>query len=152
MVPLLVDPESALSPKASASDITEAVAALQLGPWICLAVIPLAGMMGHATEELAERMGEGVGGLLNATFGNAAELIIAMFALFRGLDNVVKASLTGSIIGTVAYMKFPPAVRQVSSRLRHVSSVSGGACLFNACPFPTRRGRSVPYPCVRSQR
>lgn len=47
----------------------------------CLAILPLAGWMGHATEQLAERMGEGVGGLLNATFGNAAELIIALAAL-----------------------------------------------------------------------
>lgn len=67
----------------------------------CLAVIPLAGMMGHATEEIAERVGEGVGGLLNATFGNAAELIIAIVALRAGLFDLVKASITGSIIGNV---------------------------------------------------
>ncbi|HKP75284.1 MAG TPA: calcium/proton exchanger [Longimicrobiaceae bacterium] len=67
----------------------------------CLAVIPLAGLMGHATEELAERMGEGVGGLLNATFGNAAELIIAIIALRAGLFDLVKASITGSIIGNI---------------------------------------------------
>lgn len=65
----------------------------------CLAIIPLAGWMGHATEHLAEHLGEGVGGLLNATFGNAAELIIALFALKKGLYGVVKASITGSIIG-----------------------------------------------------
>jgi len=67
----------------------------------CAAIIPLAGLMGEATEHLASRLGPGVGGLLNATFGNAAELIIALFALFRGLDGVVKASLTGSIVGNV---------------------------------------------------
>lgn len=67
----------------------------------CLAIIPLAGLMGHATEELAERMGEGVGGLLNATFGNAAELIIAIMALRAGLYDLVKASITGSIIGNI---------------------------------------------------
>ncbi len=66
-----------------------------------LAIIPLAGLMGEATERLAERLGPGIGGLLNATFGNAAELIIALFALFRGLDEVVKASITGSIIGNM---------------------------------------------------
>jgi Ca2+:H+ antiporter len=66
-----------------------------------LAIIPLAGLMGEATERLAERLGPGVGGLLNATFGNAAELIIALFGLFRGLDEVVKASLTGSILGNL---------------------------------------------------
>ena len=67
----------------------------------CLAVIPLAGVMGHATEEIADRVGEGVGGLLNATFGNAAELIIAIVALRAGLHDLVKASITGSIIGNV---------------------------------------------------
>lgn len=67
----------------------------------CLAIIPLAGWMGKATEHLAEHLGQGVGGLLNATFGNAAELIIALFALSRGLEGVVKASITGSIIGNM---------------------------------------------------
>ncbi len=66
-----------------------------------LAIIPLAGWMGRATEELSERLGEGWGGLLNATFGNAAELIIALLALSKGLTGVVKASITGSIIGNL---------------------------------------------------
>ena len=66
-----------------------------------LAIVPLAGLMGKATEHLADRAGEGVGGLLNATFGNAAELIIALAALQRGLHGVVKASLTGSILGNI---------------------------------------------------
>ncbi len=73
--------------------------------WIFLAssaaIIPLAALMGRATEQLAERLGEGVGGLLNATFGNAAELIIAIVALRAGLFDLVKASITGSIIGNV---------------------------------------------------
>ncbi len=67
----------------------------------CLAIIPLAGWMGRATEHLAEHLGQGIGGLLNATFGNAAELIIALMALQKGLTGVVKASITGSIIGNV---------------------------------------------------
>jgi len=67
----------------------------------CLAILPLAGWMGRATEQLAERLGEGVGGLLNATFGNAAELIIALAALRAGLYDVVKASIAGSIIGNI---------------------------------------------------
>jgi Ca2+:H+ antiporter len=66
-----------------------------------LAIIPLAGWLGTATEQLAHRTGEGIGGLLNATLGNAAELIIAGIALHRGLFEVVKASLTGSIIGNI---------------------------------------------------
>ena len=67
----------------------------------CLAIVPLAGWLGHATEKLAHHTGEGIGGLLNATFGNAAELIIAIMALQKGLYPVVKASLTGSIIGNI---------------------------------------------------
>src|SRR5690242_18213155 len=66
-----------------------------------LAIVPLAGWMGRATEHLAEKLGQGVGGLLNATFGNAAELIIALMALRKGLFDVVKASITGSIIGNI---------------------------------------------------
>jgi Ca2+:H+ antiporter len=66
-----------------------------------LAILPLAAWMGRATEQLAERLGEGVGGLLNATFGNAAELIIALAALRAGLDDVVKASIAGSIVGNI---------------------------------------------------
>jgi Ca2+:H+ antiporter len=66
-----------------------------------LALIPPAAVMGRATEELAERSGNVVGGLLNVTFGNAPELIIALFALERGLHEVVKASLIGSILGNV---------------------------------------------------
>ncbi|TAK31691.1 MAG: calcium/proton exchanger [Chloroflexota bacterium] len=66
-----------------------------------LAIIPLAGLIGHATEQLAHRVGPGIGGFLNATFGNATELIIALFALRAGLPEVVKASITGSIIGNI---------------------------------------------------
>lgn len=66
-----------------------------------IAILPLAAWMGRATEQLAERSGEGVGGLLNATFGNAAELIIALAALRAGLHDVVKASIAGSIVGNI---------------------------------------------------
>ena len=71
--------------------------------FICslLAIIPLAGRIGRATEALAADLGQGVGALLNASFGNAAELIIALFALSKNLTDIVKASLTGSIIGNV---------------------------------------------------
>jgi Ca2+:H+ antiporter len=80
------------------------VSRLLHGPeWLTLAasaiaLLPLAGWIGVATEHAAARMGAGLGGLLNATFGNAAELIISIFALRRGLVDLVKASLTGSII------------------------------------------------------
>jgi Ca2+:H+ antiporter len=66
-----------------------------------VAVLPLAAYIGRATEALAGRLGGGIGGLLNATFGNAAELIIGALALKEGLTDLVKASLTGSIIGNV---------------------------------------------------
>ena len=69
-----------------------------------LAIVPLAKWMGTATEELARRTGPGIGGLLNASFGNATELIIALFALRAGLVEVVKASLTGSIIGNLLFV------------------------------------------------
>src|SRR3990170_2886294 len=66
-----------------------------------LGVVPCAALMGTATEELAERTGPGIGGLLNVTFGNAPELIIAFFALKEGLHEVVKASIVGSVIGNI---------------------------------------------------
>jgi Ca2+:H+ antiporter len=66
-----------------------------------IGLIPAAAVMGRATEELATRSGPGIGGLLNVTFGNFPELIIAIFALNKGLQEVVKASLVGSIIGNI---------------------------------------------------
>src|SRR5262245_42740562 len=77
--------------------VTESKVALFVAA--CVAIIPLAGLMGRATENLAETMGAGIGGLLNATFGNAAELIIALMALYKAKTNpemfdLVKASIT----------------------------------------------------------
>ena len=66
-----------------------------------MGVIPTAAVMGEATEHLAAKTGPGIGGLLNVTFGNAPELIIAFFALKEGLQEVVKASIVGSIIGNI---------------------------------------------------
>ena len=67
----------------------------------CLTIIALAGFMGRATESLAVIAGERIGGLLNATFGNAVELIISIFSLKAGLVGVVLASLTGSVLGNL---------------------------------------------------
>jgi Ca2+:H+ antiporter len=64
-----------------------------------LGIVPAAALMSEATEQLAARSGPGIGGLVNVTFGNAPELIIAIFALIDGLQEVVKASLVGSIVG-----------------------------------------------------
>ena len=66
-----------------------------------LAIVPLAGFMGTATEELAKHLGSSIGGLLNATFGNATELIITIIALRAGELEVVRASIIGSIIGNI---------------------------------------------------
>lgn len=67
----------------------------------CLCIVPLAGYLGEATEEIAVYTGPKFGGFLNATFGNATELIIAFFALKEGMVDVVKASLAGSVMGNV---------------------------------------------------
>lgn len=101
--PLTVEPLSLLLVCIPVALILEAMHANPV--WLfavsALAILPLAGYMGKATEHLAERTGPGWGGFLNATFGNAAELIIAIMALQKGLHDVVKASLTGSIIGNI---------------------------------------------------
>ena len=102
-----------------------------------LAIIPLAGLMGDATESLAEYLGPTLGGLLNATLGNAPEIIISLFALRRGLIGIVKSSLTGSIIGNlllglglsmfvggikVKTQKFEPHVARINGALLVLAS------------------------------
>src|SRR3954466_1149357 len=87
-------------PIAIVLDLADASATLVFAT-SALGVIPTAALMGKATEELAARSGPGIGGFLNVTFGNAPELIIAFFALKEGLQEVVKASLIGSILGNV---------------------------------------------------
>ena len=87
-------------PLAIAFELTHASAGLIFFA-AALGVIPTAALMGRATEEVAARSGPGVGGLLNVTFGNAPELIIALFALEAGLHEVVKASIIGSILGNI---------------------------------------------------
>ena len=73
-----------------------------------LAIVPIAANMGQATENLATKIGPTGGGLLNATFGNATELIIAFFALQAGKPDVVKASITGSMIGNMLAVVIDP--------------------------------------------
>lgn len=84
-----------------------------------LAIIPLAGLMGEATEEISVYSGPRIGGFLNATFGNATELIIAFFALREGLFEVVKASIVGSVIGNILL-------------------VLGASMIFGGCKFKTQ--------------
>jgi Ca2+:H+ antiporter len=98
------------------------VGALSTFLFSALAVIPLAGLMGRATENLAETLGAGIGGLLNATFGNAAELIIALLILWRGPEMypLVKATITGSPVfdRANAVQRKPIAARRASSICR----------------------------------
>jgi Ca2+:H+ antiporter len=84
----------------------------------CVAIVPLAGLLGKATEQVADHAGEALGGFLNATLGNAAELIIAIVALRQGLTDVVKASLSGSIIGNVLLVM---GLAFLSGGIRHKS-------------------------------
>ena len=95
--PYLLTP---LIPIAVALELTHASATIIFAA-AALGIIPTAALMGRATEELAARSGPGIGGFLNVTFGNAPELIIAMFALSQGLQEVVKASIVGSILGNI---------------------------------------------------
>jgi Ca2+:H+ antiporter len=104
-----------------------------------LAILPLAGWMGMATEEIAVVAGPSMGGLLNATFGNATELIIALVALNAGLIDVVKASLTGSIIGNLLLVlglsmllgglrfkeqEFPPIVARMNASSMNLAVIA----------------------------
>jgi Ca2+:H+ antiporter len=108
-----------------------------------LGVIPLAHLMGHATEQLSEKTGPTLGGLLNATFGNAAELIIAIIALTKGLNEIVQASLTGSILGNLllvggAAMVFGGWKRESQSFNRDAAENNAGmlALAVGAMLFP----------------
>ena len=105
-------------------------------------------------RQLAHRLGPGIGGLLNATFGNAAELILALFALFRkGLDDVVKASLTGSIIGNLLLVLgaslFAGGLRSSrSSGSTRRRRATGSTLMFLADGRPDRP-RPLPLPWSR---
>jgi len=120
-------------------------------------VIPTAALMGRATEELAARSGPGIGGLLNVTFGNAPELIIALFALGKGLHEVVKASLIGSILGNTLLVlgaaMFFGGLRRDRQRFNRTAATAQAAMLLLAasaltmpCIFELVEGRGLPAP------
>ena len=122
-----------------------------------LGVIPTAALMGRATEELAARSGPGIGGLLNVTFGNAPELIIALFALNAGLHEVVKASIVGSILGNTllvlgAAMFFGGLGRDRQTFDRTAASSQSSMLLLAAAAmlmpaiFELVEGRGLPSP------
>jgi Ca2+:H+ antiporter len=122
-----------------------------------LGIIPTAALMGRATEELAARSGPGIGGLLNVTFGNAPELIIALFALGQGLHEVVKASIIGSIIGNIllvlgAAMLAGGIGREKQTFSRTTASVQtsmlllAAAALLMPAIFELVEGKGLPLP------
>jgi Ca2+:H+ antiporter len=122
-----------------------------------LGIIPTAALMGRATEELAARSGPGIGGLLNVTFGNAPELIIALFALGEGLHEVVKASLIGSIIGNTllvmgaAFFIGGLGRREQTFEVRGVSVqttmlLAAGTAMVMPAIFELVEGKGLPSP------
>lgn len=122
-----------------------------------LGIIPTAALMGRATEELADRAGPGIGGLLNVTFGNAPELIIALFALGAGLQEVVKASLVGSILGNILLVLGAAMVvggrkreRQYFNRTAATAQASmlllAAAALIMPAVYELVEGRGLPSP------
>ena len=107
-------------------------------PWVFItaaaSLIPLAGLIGLGTEQLARRAGPALGGFLNATFGNAAELIIAIVALGRGHVALVKASITGSIIGNLLLVLglsfFVGGLGRRAQKFHRTSATNTSALLF----------------------
>lgn len=102
----------------------------------CLALIPLAVLMGKATEDVAERIGHGAGALLNATFGNACEFIIALAAARAGLPEVVRASLTGAILGNTLLVMgtamFLGGIKGETQRFNKVAAMTSATLLATA--------------------
>jgi Ca2+:H+ antiporter len=100
------------------------------------AIIPLAGVLGRATEHLTSHVGAGIGALLNASLGNAAELIIALVALREGLHDVVKASLTGSIVGNILLVlgvsMFAGGIRYERQKFNQTAAGMGASLLLLA--------------------
>ena len=126
-------------PAAVALELAHASAAL-IFIVAALGIIPTAALMGLATEELAARSGPGIGGLLNVTFGNAPELIIALFALNEGLQEVVKASLVGSILGNILLVLGGAMLVGGLRRDRQYGSTAPPPrCSRRCCSSPSRR-------------
>jgi Ca2+:H+ antiporter len=107
-------------------------------PWVFMtaaaSLVPLAGLIGLGTEQLARRSGPALGGFLNATFGNAAELIIAVVALRNGHIGLVKASITGSIIGNLLLVLglsfFVGGLGRHTQKFHRTSATNTSAMLF----------------------
>ncbi|HEX4104237.1 MAG TPA: calcium/proton exchanger [Candidatus Paceibacterota bacterium] len=101
-----------------------------------IAIVPLAKLIGDATEELSARTGPALGGLLNATFGNATELIIGVLAVRAGLIDVVKASLTGSILGNLLFVlgtaMIAGGIKNKKLTFNRTAAAAAGSTLFVA--------------------
>jgi Ca2+:H+ antiporter len=151
--PYLLTP---LIPLAVALDLAGASAGLVFAT-SALGIVPTAALMGRATEELAARSGPGIGGLLNVTFGNAPELIIALFALGQGLQEVVKASIVGSIVGNILLVLGAAMLAGGLGRERQTFSRTGAsvqtsmlllaaAALLMPAIFELVEGKGLPNP------
>ncbi len=126
-----------------------------------LGIIPTAALMGRATEELAARSGPGIGGLLNVTFGNAPELIIALFALSQGLQEVVKASVVGSILGNILLVlgaamlagglgRDKQTFNATSASVQSTMLMLAAAALLMPAIFELVEGQGLPSPSAES--
>jgi Ca2+:H+ antiporter len=112
----------ALGPLVIALDAASAASKTFLFVLAAVSLVPLAWLIGEATEHVAKHTGAGIGGFLNATFGNAPELIIALFAVSNGLSGVVRGSLTGSIVGNLLLVLGAALVFGKGGKIDRVSS------------------------------
>jgi len=149
-----------LIPIAVALELTHASATVIFAA-SALGIIPTAALMGRATEELAARSGPGIGGLLNVTFGNAPELIIALFALGQGLQEVVKASLVGSILGNMLLVlgvsmlaggigRDKQTFNRTSAGTQTTMLMLAGGALLMPAIFELVEGKGLPAPGAES--
>jgi len=111
-----------LGPLVIALDATSALSETFLFAIAALSLVPLAWLIGEATEHVAKHTGAGIGGFLNATFGNAPELIIALFAVANGLTGVVRGSLTGSIVSNLLLVLGASLIVGKGGKIDRVSS------------------------------
>ncbi|HET9198769.1 MAG TPA: calcium/proton exchanger [Solirubrobacterales bacterium] len=155
--PYLLTP---LIPLAVVLELTHAPATIVFAA-SALGIVPTAALMGRATEELAARSGPGIGGLLNVTFGNAPELIIALFALGQGLQEVVKASIVGSIIGNMLLVlgaamlaggigRDKQSFSRTSASIQTTMLMLAGAALIMPAIFELVEGKGLPQPGAES--
>jgi Ca2+:H+ antiporter len=155
--PYLLTP---LIPVAVALELTHAPATVVFAA-SALGIIPTAALMGRATEELAARSGPGIGGFLNVTFGNAPELIIALFALSQGLQEVVKASLVGSILGNMLLVlgasmlvgglrRDKQTFNRTSAGVQTTMLMLAGAAMVMPAIFELVEGQGLPSPAAES--